>query len=46
MTQQQTIAISSPCVSAEQCANQKYRTLTLKGRHCVSVMLTLNVGDE
>ena len=46
MTDQQTIAIENPCELAEQCANQRYRTMTQSGRHIISVLLTVNVGDE
>lgn len=46
MTDQQIIAINNPCEKAEQCANQRYRTIQKKGRYHVSLMLTVNVGEE
>ena len=46
MTPQQVIAITHPCELAEQCANQRYRSVTKKGKYYVSVMLTVNVGEE
>lgn len=46
MTDQQTIAINNPCEFAKQCANQRYRTLFRKGQHMISVLVTVNIGEE
>lgn len=46
MTDQQIIAIENPCELAQQCANQRYRSIIDRGRYLVSVMLTVNVGEE
>lgn len=46
MKDQQIIAIENPCELAEQCANQRYRELYQKQRYLVSVLLTVNVGEE
>ena len=46
MTNQQSVALSNPCEHAMQCPNQRYRTVTTKGKYYVSVVLTVNVGEE
>lgn len=46
MTDKQIIAINNPCEKAEQCANQRYREVLRQGRYHVSLMLTVNVGEE
>ncbi len=46
MTNNQIIAINNPCELAEQCANQRYRQVHRKGFYLISVMLTVNVGEE
>jgi len=46
MNRQQRTAITNPCEFAEQCSNPIYRCLYSKGPYQVSVILTLNVGEE
>lgn len=46
MTPQQLTAISNECEFAEQCADQKYRRIIRKGASMLSIILTLNVGEE
>lgn len=46
MTNQQSVALANPCEHAMQCINQRYRNVTKKGKHYVSVLLTVNVGEE
>lgn len=42
MTTKQHTAITNPCVEAEDCADQRYRSYSLPW----SVILTCNVGFE
>lgn len=46
MNDQQTIALANPCELAEQCIHQRYRCVTQKGPYWISVILTVNVGEE
>ena len=46
MNYQQSVALSHPCEHAMQCANQRYRKVATRGKYHVSVMLTVNVGEE
>lgn len=46
MTNQQTIAYENPCIEAEQCQQQRYRSFARHKRYMISVMLTVNVGEE
>jgi len=46
MNDQQTIAVAKPCEPAMQCSDQRYRSVARKGRYYVSVILTVNVGEE
>lgn len=46
MTKQQITALSDPCELAQQCANQKYRTMKRQGKTILSGLLTVNVGEE
>lgn len=46
MNKQQITALGNPCEFAEQCADQKYRTVSQTGRYYVSVVLTVNVRQE
>ena len=46
MKDQQIIAINNPCEFAEQCYNQRYRSIEKVGKYHVSALLTVNVGEE
>lgn len=46
MTDQQIIAINNPCEKAEQCSHRRYRELLRNGRYHISLVLTVNVGEE
>ena len=46
MTTQQAVAIGTPCEFAEQCADQKYRRIQRSGPYIISVIVTVNVGEE
>lgn len=46
LTPQQQIAITHPCQRGIQCANQRYRRVIPKGKYLVSIVVTVNVGDE
>jgi hypothetical protein len=46
MTEQQQTAIENPCEFAEQCANRRYAAAFDMGDLRISVLLTLNVGEE
>ena len=46
MIRQQRIALRQPCEVAEQCYHDRYRSVFRKGKYLISVILTLNVGEE
>lgn len=46
MNQQQSIAILHPCERAEQCANRRYRRFEYVRDLVISIVLTVNVGEE
>lgn len=46
MNQQQITALANPCELPEQTSNQKYRRTVWVGKYCVSIILTVNVGEE
>jgi len=46
MNQQQRIAITNPCEVAGQCSDPLYKRIYRKGPYLVSVILTVNVGEE
>lgn len=46
MKPQQIFALKHPCEQAMQCADQRYRKIYRKGPYMVSVVLTVNVGEE
>lgn len=46
MNQQQAIALAYPCELPQQCADQRYRAVHRRGRYYVSVIVTVNVGEE
>jgi len=43
---QQQTAIEFPCQLAEQCSQQRYRKVTRRKVYFVSVVLTINIGEE
>ena len=45
-TEHQATAIGSPCYEAEECANQKFRRFRRLGNMTLSLLLTVNVGEE
>ena len=46
MTDQQEIAILNPCEDAMQCADRRYLSNKRVGPYVVSIVLTVNVGEE
>lgn len=46
MTPQQLAALTTPCREAMECTKPQYRQVTQHGPYFVSVILTVNIGDE